>query len=185
MKAVFQRYYFTLASGFFKIVFSRRLYGALVCLGTGIGEENLFHAGFFAQQLSQFYARLAVVEVGRMLQCCRLPCYCGDPFVVGSTERIDRDTAAEIDVFSAVFINQCIVFHLGQTFKDRTFSINKHRPFAAFKNDRKALVCTGYIFFVLLDYVHTLPHKHCSYSFIGQSFHKYGVRHSAVDYKDL
>ncbi len=101
-----------------------------------------------------------------MLQCCRLPCHCGDPFIVGSTERIDRDTAAEIDVFSAVFIN-------------------KHCPLAAFKNDRKALVCTGYIFFVLLDYVHTLPHKHCSYSFIGQSFHKYGVRHSAVDYKDL
>ena len=44
-------------------ILSRRLDGALVGLGTGIGEEHLLHAGFLAQELGKLGAGLGVVEV--------------------------------------------------------------------------------------------------------------------------
>ena len=44
-------------------VLARGLDGALVGLGAGVGEEDLFHAGLLAQQLRQLRVGRGEVEV--------------------------------------------------------------------------------------------------------------------------
>ena len=44
-------------------VLSRRLDGALVGLGTGIGKEHLLHAGFLAQKLGKPGTGRIVIEI--------------------------------------------------------------------------------------------------------------------------
>ena len=86
-------------------VFSCHLDGTFVCLGTGIGEENLLHAGSLAQKLGKPCAGLGIVQVGRMLHLTQLRCDRLGPGLVTEAEGSDTDTAAHIYIRLTVHIH--------------------------------------------------------------------------------
>ncbi len=78
--------------------------GALVRLRAGVAEEDLLHAGLFAQQLRELRARLGVVKVRDMLQRPELLCDGRHPLLVGYAEDIDGDASGQVDVLLAVLV---------------------------------------------------------------------------------
>ena len=64
VERIHKRYYrisvFTVAV---KAVFSRKLYGALICLRSGIAKKHLIKSAFFAQKLCRLGNRLVIIEI--------------------------------------------------------------------------------------------------------------------------
>ena len=87
-----------------KGVFPGGLYDALVGLGAGVGEEDLFHAGLLAEHLGQNGTGLGVVEVGHVLELAQLLYNGFLPFLVGNAEGGDADAAAHVDVLFALLV---------------------------------------------------------------------------------
>jgi len=87
-------------------VLPRGLDGALVGLRAGVREEDLFHAGLLAEQLRELGARGREVEVGGVLELVQLGLDGRLPGLVLHAEDVDRDAAAEVDVFLARVVLQ-------------------------------------------------------------------------------
>ena len=79
-------------------VFARRLDGTLVGFGARIAEKHRVQPGARAKRLRQGTARLGVVQVGGVLQRCRLFADGGDPRGVAVPQRIYADAGGKIQI---------------------------------------------------------------------------------------
>ena len=103
---------------FIRGVLAGRLDGALIRLGAGIAEEDLLHAGFFAQGFRQQGAGLSIIEVRHVLQLPQLGGDCRLPFVIGDAEGGYADAAAHVDVFLSGLIVHQRAFPLNQLHRE-------------------------------------------------------------------
>ena len=83
-------------------ILSRHLDGALVGLRAGVGEEDLLHAGSFAQELGELGTGLGVVEVGDVLELHGLVADGLGPGLIAEAEAGNADAGAQVDVLFAV-----------------------------------------------------------------------------------
>ena len=75
--------------------------GALVRLRAGIAEEDLLHAGLFAEHLRKLYAWLRIIEIRNMLERAELLGDGGHPFLVRHAEDINGNAGRQLDIFLA------------------------------------------------------------------------------------
>ena len=85
-------------------VFARQLDGALVCLGTRVGEKDLFETRLGAKQLSKASARVGIIEVGGVCNAVKLCRYRLAPRRICVTQSRHTDARAHIDILLALLV---------------------------------------------------------------------------------
>ena len=106
MEAVLERHDGVAVHAFFLGgILSRHFYGALVGLRAGVGEKYLLHAGFIAQELGKFRARLGVIQIGGVLHLAQLIGHRRHPLLVPKAESGDTDAGAHVHIALAVYVH--------------------------------------------------------------------------------
>ena len=90
------------------------LNGALVGLGSRIGQEHRLSPGAGAEFFGQAGARLVVVKVRCVLEFVQLFLHGGTPTLVTVAEGIDGNTGGKVDVLLAVSVVDDGAFAMGE-----------------------------------------------------------------------